>query len=71
MKIKDIIVNSTNIISVDEEGRGQINSYIGIASKNKENIKIENEEDLKMQYISDDYYYYGDTDSVSYTHLSI
>ena len=62
MKIKDIIVNSTNIISVDEEGRGQINSYIGIASKNKENIKIENEEDLKMQYISDDYYYYGDTD---------
>lgn len=62
MKIKDIIVNSTNIISVDEDGRGQINSYIGIASKNKENIKIENEEDLKMQYISDDYYYYGDTD---------
>lgn len=62
MKIKDVIVNSTNIISVDEEGRGQINSYIGIASKNKENIKIENEEDLKMQYMSDDYYYYGDID---------
>ena len=62
MKIRDVIVNSTNIIYVDEEGRGQINSYIGIASKNKENIKIENEEDLKMQYMSDDYYYYGDTD---------
>lgn len=62
MKIKDIIVNSTNIISVDEEGKGQINSYIGVASKNKGNIKIEKEEDLKMQYISDDYYYYSDTD---------
>lgn len=61
MKIKDVIVNSANIISVDEDGRGQINSYIGIASKNKENIKIEKEEDLKMKYLSDDYYYYGDT----------
>lgn len=61
MKIKDVIVNSANIISVDEDGRGQINSYIGIASKNKENIKIEKEEDLKMQYLPNDYYYYGDT----------
>lgn len=60
MKIKDVIVNSANVISVDEDGRGQINSYIGIASKNKENIKIEKEEDLKMKYLSDDYYYYGD-----------
>lgn len=59
-KIKDVIVNSTNIISVDEGGKGEINSYIGIASKNKGNIKIEKEEDLKMQYISDDYYYYGE-----------
>lgn len=62
MKIKDVIVNSANIISVDEDGRGQINSYMGIASKNKENIKIEKEKDLKMKYISDDYYYYGNTD---------
>lgn len=61
IKIKDVIVNSANIISVDEDGIGQINSYIGIASKNKENIKIEKEEDLTMQYMSDDYYYYGDT----------
>ena len=61
-KIKDVIVNSTNIISVDEGGKGEINSYVGIARKSKGSIKIEKEEDLKMQYMSDDYYYYGDTD---------
>lgn len=59
-KIKDVIVNSTNIISVDEGGKGEINSYVGIARKSKGSIKIEKEEDLKMQYISDDYYYYGE-----------
>ena len=40
MKFKDVVVNSVNIISTDENGKGQINGYIGIGSKNKGNLKI-------------------------------
>lgn len=61
MKIKDVVVNSVNIISTDEEGKGEINGYIGLASKNNDNIKIEKEESLEMKYISDNNnYYYTD-----------
>lgn len=67
MKFKDVVVNSVNIISTDENGKGQINGYIGIGSKNKGNLKIEKEENLNMKYISDDYYYYGDTSSETKT----
>lgn len=62
MKIKDTVVNKINIISTDEEGKGQINGYIGVASKNKGNIKVEKEENLEMKYINDNYYYYGGTE---------
>ena len=65
MKIKDVVVNNINIITTDEEGKGQINGYIGIASKNKGNIKVEKEENLEIKYIDDNYYYYGDTESKS------
>lgn len=67
MKFKDVVVNSVNIISTDENGKGQINGYIGIGSKNKDNLKIEKEESLNVKYISDDYYYYGDTSSEAKT----
>ncbi len=30
MKLKDVVVNAVNIISTDEEGRGEVNGYIGI-----------------------------------------
>lgn len=59
LKVKDTVVNSINIISTDEEGKGKINGYIGIARKNKGNLKIEKEEDLSMKYMLNDYYYYG------------
>ncbi|WP_195988402.1 DUF308 domain-containing protein [Clostridium sp. D53t1_180928_C8] len=65
MKIKDVVVNNINIIATDEEGKGQVNGYIGIASKNKGDIKVEKEENLEMKYISDNNYYYGDKESES------
>lgn len=65
MKINDVVVNNINIITTDEEGKGQVNGYIGIASKNKGDIKVEKEENLEMKYISDNNYYYGDTESES------
>ena len=63
MKIKDVVVNNINIITTDEDGKGQVNGYIGIASKNKGDIKVEKEDNLEMRYISDDYYYYGNTEN--------
>ena len=66
MKFKDVVVNSVNIISTDEDGKGEINGYIGIGSKNKGNLKIEKEENLNMKYISDDYYS-GDASSETKT----
>lgn len=62
MKIKDVVVNNVNIITADENGKGQVNGYVGIASKNKGDIKVEKEESLEMRYISDDYYYYEGTE---------
>lgn len=60
MKLKDVVLNSVNIISTDKKGRGEVNGYIGITSKNKGNIRIEKDEDLKMNYMTEDYYYYSD-----------
>ncbi len=62
MKLKDVVVNAVNIISTDEEGRGEVNGYIGITSKNKGNITVEKEDDLKMGYMTEDYYYNLDGD---------
>lgn len=60
MKIKDTVINSINIISTDENGKGQVSGYVGIISKNKDDIKIEKENDINMKYMTDDYYYYSD-----------
>lgn len=61
MKLKDVVVNSINIISTDESGKGKVNGYVGFIDRDKGDIRIEKEDGLDMKYMTDDYYYYSDT----------
>ncbi len=70
MKLKDVVVNSINIISTDENGKGKVNGYVGIIDKNKGDIRIEKEDGLDMKYMTDDYYYYSET-SANFKNLRV
>ncbi|MCE9653697.1 hypothetical protein [Clostridium celatum] len=71
MRVNDVILNSLNIISVNEDGKGEVNGYLGIGSKYKDNLVIEKDENLEMKYINSDNYYYGEAGNESITKLRV
>lgn len=58
-RVNDIVLNQNNIVSVDENGKASIKGYLGIGSKYKSDVIIEKPEDLNMNYLTTDNYYYG------------
>lgn len=58
-RVNDIVLNQNNIISVDKDGKGTTKGYLGIGTKYKSNVIIEKPEDLTMNYVTNDNYYYG------------
>lgn len=59
-RIKDIVINQTNIIRLDEEGNGIGNGYIGIGSKLKSDLEIyQPNTNIDIKYLSDPYGYFG------------
>lgn len=58
-RVNDIILNQVNIIDVNEEGKGQVKSNIGIGSKYKEDISIEKPENISMDFRDEQRFYYG------------
>lgn len=59
-KVNNIILNKVNIVNIDEEGKGNVEGYIGIANKNKSDLVVKKDSNLEMTPINDDYYYYED-----------
>lgn len=68
IKFKDIIINQNNIIKINEDGRGTLKGYIGISSKNKEEININNKENT-LSLVEEDYYGYDE--KAEYENLSV
>lgn len=66
-RVNDIVLNQNNIVSVDKSGKASIKGYLGIGTKYKSDVIIEKPEDLNMNYLTTDNYYYGnpDEDTVS------
>ncbi|MBS5939654.1 hypothetical protein [Clostridium sp.] len=58
-RVNDIILNQNSIIKVDKNGKGTAKGYLGIGTKYKDDVKIEKPEDLTMNYLINDNYYYG------------
>lgn len=58
-RVNDIVLNQNSIIKVDKNGKGTAKGYLGIGTKYKDDVKIEKPEDLTMNYLIDDNYYYG------------
>ncbi|MDV4152047.1 hypothetical protein R0131_14555 [Clostridium sp. AL.422] len=61
-RVNDIVLNQSNIISVDKDGKGTTKGYLGIGTKYKSDVIIEKPEDLTMNYFTTDNYYYGNQD---------
>ncbi|CDM67482.1 Hypothetical protein CM240_0315 [Clostridium bornimense] len=62
-RFKDIILNQVNIINVDEDGIGTVKGNIGIANKSKDDLLVEEVEGTSLDYVTNNYGYYGDTSS--------
>ncbi|EOR27753.1 hypothetical protein A500_03041 [Clostridium sartagoforme AAU1] len=58
-RVKDVVLNQNNIISIDKDGKGTAKGYLGIGTKYKGNIIVKKPEDLTMNYSTEDNYYYG------------
>lgn len=58
-RVNDIVLNQNSIIKVDKNGKGTAKGYLGIGTKYKDDVKIEKPEDLTMNYLINDNYYYG------------
>ncbi|MEG1287510.1 MAG: hypothetical protein RSD13_05600 [Clostridium sp.] len=58
-RVNDLILNQVNIIDVNESGKGQVKSNIGIGSKYKEDISIEKPENIAMNFKDEQNFYYG------------
>lgn len=62
-RFKDIILNQVNVINVDENGIGTVKGKIGIANKSKDDLLVEEVEGTSLDYVTNNYGYYGDTNS--------
>ncbi|MGL4773404.1 MAG: hypothetical protein ACRC2K_07560 [Clostridium sp.] len=51
--VKDIILNGVNIISVDKEGNGKIDSYVSIGNKYKSDLNIVESDGVKIDELVD------------------
>lgn len=58
-RVNDLILNQINIIDINEDGKGQVKSNIGIGSKYKEDISIEKPENIAMNFKEEQNFYYG------------
>lgn len=58
-RLNDYIVNKVNIVEIDEAGNGVVSPYVGISSSNNKDLSIEEPEDLHLDYLNFNNYYYG------------
>lgn len=54
--VKDKILNSVNVVTVDDKGNGKMNSFMSIGNKYASNLLIEEPEGTRVQYIYPDNY---------------
>lgn len=62
-RFKDIILNQVNVINVDEDGIGTVKGNIGIANKSKDDLLVEEVEGTSLDYVTNNYGYYEETNS--------
>ena len=69
IKFEEIILNKTNVITIDKNGVGNLTGYLGISSDKKENVEIETKSNTIT--LLNRGYYYGDIQNSSYKTLSL
>ncbi|GAB6169832.1 hypothetical protein JCM1393_22920 [Clostridium carnis] len=58
-RVNDIILNQVNMVSVDEKGNGVVNGYLGIGTKYKNDVILEKPQDITINYLNEQNYFYG------------
>lgn len=56
ISVKDKILNSVNVINVDKNGNGKMNTFMSIGNKYASNLVIQEPEGTRVQYIYPDNY---------------
>lgn len=70
-RINDIVLNQVNVIISDKNGTGNTLGYLGISSKYKGALVVEEPKGTNLQnYVNDNYYYDPNQSSNNFTKLS-